>query len=75
MNDEFPEYASNESAAVHALGWLDPASAGTVPPLQPAVTNRRESYSTPVTSTSPSPSSRAPGTPCTICQSFISLAA
>src|SRR5580765_2713533 len=46
MNDEFPDYASNESAAVHALGWLDPASAGTVPPLQPAVTNRGESYST-----------------------------
>ena len=38
------EYGSSESAAVHALGWLDPSSGGTVPPLQPAVTNRRESY-------------------------------
>ena len=46
IDDGFPESASAESAAVHALGWLDPASGGTVPPLQPAVTNRRESYST-----------------------------
>jgi cystathionine gamma-synthase len=47
MNDqEFPEYASDESAAVHALGWRDEASGGTVPPVQPAVTNRRESYAT-----------------------------
>ena len=43
-DDGFPKDASAEAAAVHGLGWLDPASAGTVTPLQPAVTNRRESY-------------------------------
>jgi cystathionine gamma-synthase len=44
--DGFSRFASAESAAVHGLGWLDPAGGGTVPPLQPSVTYRRESYAT-----------------------------
>jgi cystathionine gamma-synthase len=40
---DFPDDAAPETAAVHALGRLDP-SGGTAPPVQPAVTYRREDY-------------------------------